>query len=72
MPIYEFACEGCGARFEELVWSSEEIAGVVCPHCGSQHIKRKMSAFAAIGGGRAATGGDRPRPGGGSCATGGG
>jgi putative FmdB family regulatory protein len=64
MPIYEFACQSCGEPFEELVWSASEVDEVVCPHCGSQHVRRKMSAFAAIGGGRSSSGG--------ACSTGGG
>ena len=33
MPIYEFQCERCGARFEELV--SSESGEVPCAECGS-------------------------------------
>jgi putative FmdB family regulatory protein len=38
MPIYEFHCEGCGCRFEELV-SSEPVV-VACPDCGSAQARR--------------------------------
>jgi putative FmdB family regulatory protein len=69
MPIYEFACQACGEPFEELIWSSSEIDDVVCPQCGSRQVKRKMSAFATIGGGRSS--GVRTS-GGGTCAPGGG
>ncbi len=70
MPIYEFACQSCGEPFEELVWSASEVDEVVCRRCGSPHVKRKMSAFAAIGGGRSS--GARAATDGGACATGGG
>jgi putative FmdB family regulatory protein len=33
MPIYEFHCEQCGARFEELVGMQTDLAP--CPECGS-------------------------------------
>lgn len=69
MPIYEFVCQSCGEPFEELMWTSSEIDEVVCPQCGSRHVKRKMSAFAAIGGGRSSGG---RASGGGACAPGGG
>ena len=31
MPIYEFECESCGERFEELVAAGEDVR---CPVCG--------------------------------------
>ena len=45
MPIYEFACESCGHRFEELVGShvGREEADVVCPECGSAECERLLS-----------------------------
>jgi putative FmdB family regulatory protein len=42
MPIYEFDCEECGGRFEELVAS--EAAGAACPQCGSRRTVRLLSA----------------------------
>jgi putative FmdB family regulatory protein len=41
VPIYEFECEGCGARFEELV-ATAEVAGP-CPQCGSARTRRLIS-----------------------------
>jgi putative FmdB family regulatory protein len=49
VPIYEFACQSCGRPFEEFVWSTKDVDEVVCPQCGSAHVKRKISGFAAIG-----------------------
>ena len=45
MPIYEFDCESCGERFEELVGSHVglEAADVVCPECGSKKVERRIS-----------------------------
>lgn len=46
MPIYEFECEECGARFEELVASG----GVAtCAACGSERTRRLYSEVAPPG-----------------------
>jgi putative FmdB family regulatory protein len=47
MPIYEFDCEECGNRFEELV--PGEAAEVACPSCGSTRVERLMSAVSPPG-----------------------
>lgn len=41
MPIYEFECEECGARFEELVATGDAVA---CSACGSERTRRLYSA----------------------------
>jgi putative FmdB family regulatory protein len=46
MPIYEFACEECGERFEELVAAE---AAAACPSCGSEYTRRLLSSVAAPG-----------------------
>ena len=46
MPIYEFECEGCGARFEELVGTE---AAAPCPTCGSERTRRLYSAVSPPG-----------------------
>ncbi len=43
MPIYEFECEECGNRFEELVTGE---ASVPCPRCESGRTRRRLSAVA--------------------------
>jgi putative FmdB family regulatory protein len=45
VPIYEYACQSCGHRFEELVGSHAggEAAEVACPECGSAKIERLLS-----------------------------
>ena len=40
MPIYEFECRKCGARFEELVPAGETAP---CPQCKSLNPKRRYS-----------------------------
>lgn len=46
MPIYEFECEGCGARFEELVAAGAEVA---CKECGLERTRRLYSTVAPPG-----------------------
>jgi len=46
MPIYEFECEECGARFEELVVAGRAAA---CPSCGSERARRLYSTVAPPG-----------------------
>lgn len=41
MPIYEYACEDCTAKFEVLVRRNEEPKA--CTACGSAHIARQLS-----------------------------
>ncbi len=45
MPIYEFTCDQCQERFEELV-SASEAGGVTCPACGCAEVTRVFSSFA--------------------------
>ena len=43
MPIYEYACDDCGTRFEKLVFNkSQEIA---CPKCASKKNTMQLSVF---------------------------
>ena len=44
MPIYEYACGGCGNRFEKLVRRfAEEVS---CPACASASVDKQLSVFA--------------------------
>jgi len=55
MPIFEFVCTDCNQPFEDLVFGSS-IEGVLCPSCGSEQVKKKMSTFASkISGGDGAS-----------------
>lgn len=44
MPIYEYACNGCGHAFETLVRSGTTPD---CPTCHSTDLAKKLSVFAA-------------------------
>jgi len=47
VPIYEYTCKSCDARFEKLVRSmSDDAAKVACPECKSNKTARSMSVFA--------------------------
>jgi putative FmdB family regulatory protein len=50
VPIYEFECVKCGARFEELVRAG---AKAPCPQCKSLDVERRYSQ---IGEGRVPVG----------------
>lgn len=46
MPLYEYACDACGAR-EEKLESFSAPAAHACPDCGSgAGMKRQISAAA--------------------------
>jgi putative FmdB family regulatory protein len=47
MPIYEFECEECGGRFEELVAAGVQAAA--CAECGSGRTRRLMSSVSPPG-----------------------
>lgn len=58
MPIYEYECAACRKSFEKLertMSAASDTAaakGDKCPSCGSTKTKRKLSAFAAVAGGK--------------------
>jgi len=47
VPIYEFACEECGERFEELTSSETRI--FACPRCASAQTRRLLSPVSPAG-----------------------
>jgi putative FmdB family regulatory protein len=47
MPIYEFECEECGVRFEELLAAGEAAAR--CGACGSTRTRRLISGVSPPG-----------------------
>ena len=71
MPIFEFVCSECQQPFEDLIFGSNSD-GVLCPVCGSENVKKKMSTFSSKVGGDGASlslGSSLPAS---SCNTGGG
>lgn len=57
MPIYEYHCDNCNSDFEQFIRSMFSQETVVCPECGSQHVKKAISLFGGVGGGNARSGG---------------
>ena len=47
MPLYEYACPDCGAKFEVLQRMGADSAGVVCPKCGGARVAKQLSTFAS-------------------------
>jgi putative FmdB family regulatory protein len=47
MPVYEFECEECGERFEELI--AANAVAVDCPSCGATRTRRLMSTVSPPG-----------------------
>jgi len=47
MPLFSYECEDCGAQCEVLVRGGESP---VCPDCGSSHLSKQASGFAALSG----------------------
>ena len=42
MPIYEYRCEGCQERFEELLTTTDKPTPP-CPKCGGENVTRLLS-----------------------------
>ena len=63
MPIYEYACPICKARFERLR-SMQDSDTVPCPDCGTQ-ARRALSLFAVPARGSVAS--DMPAASGAVC-----
>ncbi|MDO5537801.1 MAG: zinc ribbon domain-containing protein [Desulfovibrionaceae bacterium] len=41
MPLYDFVCEDCGKKFDELVFEDDDPP--FCPACGSARTKQSLS-----------------------------
>jgi putative FmdB family regulatory protein len=46
MPIFEYLCDACGAKFEKLILRQADEA-IACPRCGQERVTRQVSAFLA-------------------------
>ncbi|MDE5832613.1 MAG: zinc ribbon domain-containing protein [Desulfovibrio sp.] len=65
MPLYEFLCEKCGKKFEELVFGDKTPA---CPDCGSSSTEKLLSANCRRYKSSSAGGDYSPPASGGGCA----
>jgi putative FmdB family regulatory protein len=43
MPLFEYRCESCGHRFEQLTRSGVAPA---CPKCQGERLEKQLSTFA--------------------------
>lgn len=48
MPMYEYECHSCGARFELLRSMNQPDTGIACAACHSADVQRALSRFAAV------------------------
>jgi len=69
MPIYEYQCQDCSAKFEKLVRRPAEAAEVDCPSCGQKHVSQQYSTFSAHSNGAPAARAEGPACPGGMCRT---
>ncbi|NLV32853.1 MAG: zinc ribbon domain-containing protein [Acidobacteria bacterium] len=48
MPVYEFECEECSHKFQEMIpvsdWEKKQKDGFSCPECGSRKVEEVLSA----------------------------
>ncbi|HNS49966.1 MAG TPA: zinc ribbon domain-containing protein [Anaerolineae bacterium] len=56
MPIYEYRCKSCGARFELFVRTMGAMDHAVCPECGTEEVTKEWSVFGLGRGGDTASG----------------
>lgn len=54
MPMYEFECNACNHRFEELVSSSSKTVEE-CPKCHEKEVRKLISAGSFRSNGSAAS-----------------
>lgn len=71
MPLYEYYCSACNAKFELLV-SHKHADDIVCMKCHSEKVRRLLSVFAAPRGDGEDFSFDGSSDTGGSCGCGGG
>jgi putative FmdB family regulatory protein len=49
MPLFDFACRGCGHVFEDLITNAEAAAptavAIACPKCGDTETERQLGRF---------------------------
>ena len=71
MPLYEYYCRRCAAKFDLLRPMSRADEAATCPH-GHGAASRMLSVFARVGRDSAPDFDASPQSGGGGCACGGG
>jgi len=46
MPIFEYVCQGCGKKFEAIVYGKQQAE---CPECKGTQLEQPLSTFSAHG-----------------------
>ena len=69
MPIYEYICDDCNARFEKIVINKQQE--ISCPNCSSKKASIQLSVFATTGSNGTSSTPTGFTGGGGSCCGGG-
>ncbi|MBN1811787.1 MAG: zinc ribbon domain-containing protein [Anaerolineae bacterium] len=67
MPIYEYQCADCGAKFGKLRPMSQADSPAACLQCGSGRTSRVLSLFSAMS--KGSNGHSHTVAGGSSCAS---
>jgi putative FmdB family regulatory protein len=49
MPIYEYHCKQCGAKFDRLVKFSTQLSEIECPKCGARKAEKAVSRLGVMG-----------------------
>ena len=49
MPLYEYECKACEAKFETLQHINADNRDLVCPICGAPEPTKVFSRFASLG-----------------------
>jgi putative FmdB family regulatory protein len=60
VPLYEYACKSCDAKFDQLVRTADRDSTVKCPQCGSARTARALSLVAVGGESKGAPSMDTP------------
>lgn len=53
MPLFEYRCRACGARFEKYL--PKDAGKIVCARCASARVEKLLSVFAVAGSSRSET-----------------
>jgi putative FmdB family regulatory protein len=67
MPIYDYRCDACTKTYDVYHKVREVIEDVMCPHCGSSHHTRLLSAPMVKVGKNASAAMEHPGCGEGNC-----
>ncbi len=55
MPIYEYRCQCCGEKFEELVFGTVSDDEIVCPKCNERKSEKLISACSSTRSGKSSS-----------------